>query len=144
MIETTIYQRLQDSVASLVGGSGGAFSSSFSSAFDIGTDGRVFTLAPTINLSALPCVVFTINSTDPSLSLDGPTGQRRYSFTVDCISVFQDELEEVADAVLEGLHGWRDLDRGVLYCHQIDGSETLLDEKTRVYNLSFSLVGIPV
>lgn len=141
MVESLIFDRLtaNESLAEYVGGTVGSFGSGFSNGFASETSGRVFCVQPTINVGSLPFVVFTVVSTTPTMALDGPTGITTYAIDVECLAIDQADVEGMAEAVLEQLHGWRDLGQGVLWCRQTGGAETAVDERTRSYTLSFSL-----
>ena len=108
MIASIVYNRLQSTVAPLVGGTGGAFSAAFSEAFDNGTPGRIFPIRAVTNNEELPAITYSVTSEAPSFYLDLSHGPTRYSVQVDAHAIDYDEAEELAAAVKDSLHLWRE------------------------------------
>lgn len=107
MIEAELYNRLQNTVGSLVGGTSGAFTTGFSTGFVTPTTGRIYPTKGTED-TQIPCIVYTINSTTPEMTLRGKAGLTKYTATLDIYSVDADTGFTIAEAIEQALHGWHE------------------------------------
>ena len=135
-----LYTRLVDLCNHLVGGSGGAFSLGFSSAFDIEAPGRIYPVVPYQN-TALPFITYSVTSMKPDACLRGQVQTMTASVDVACVAVSEEEARSIAEAVADGLHGYRDVDSSVLGCLMSDGATSATDDDPPgyIYGLTFEM-----
>lgn len=144
MLETVIYERLEDECGYLLGDSGGAFSHDFSDAFDNGdpVTSRIYPVFPTEN-TALPFAVYTVDNTQTVWTLQGPIGSYQYGFTIEVYSLNMPNCVEIAQAVRAAFDGFHN--QTVQYCQLQNASSSAISAtggaEAYMYTLTFAALG---
>lgn len=129
----------------MVGGSigAGAFSSAFSSAFDVGGESehppRIYPCAPEQNFS-LPYIKYAMSGIQADKDLNGPTGLRVYGYAIDVYAVEHLEVEDIAEAVCGAIEGWQD--GNIRYGELITGSTSTTDLDELQFHLDFEITAV--